>query len=440
MKTTPRCVSHHYDLLPHMCHGALLIEHCLVSDTRCFEGFKLTTNFPTWNWKTNTTENNFTVALSCTLAYAANERMVQTKYDGNLGLGLPKVSSLFSNSRSSIEGRPFTEWYDAISDRRVHSSREFYLRLISPQVFDKCQNAHSFICFSSQFPCNHVPEFTPPLQLSMNNQDFLSLSVGPWRELGRCWDVNLTGMSLQEYMLDRNGKKHDMGQRITLEQLKKIAQTQVLAEPHHEHFGRYKQPVQKLGLSVTLDSAATSSKLPWQVVDELAVKWLNNIPLPPQSSMHTHPYYAQGAENSRDLKRCDIIFTFYDHGTSHEYEFRCPSEPFLSSMWPACEPTDEILSSAERQEGMDYAPLSAQAKRSLLWGVKGRCVFGMNFHWAAIVHYVGPKLQNGHHVQAPYVRLAPQRVFKYDEKAGKYTTLTEKDLVLDPNWPHRRST
>ncbi|KAH9852519.1 hypothetical protein C2E23DRAFT_885659 [Lenzites betulinus] len=353
--------------------------------TRLFHDFKLTTNFPTWNWTNGRNDNRFKIILPCNLAYAANSKIVGQKYDGNMGLSVPQVSTLFNEHVSDGQS---IKWHNIISDRVVHSNREFYLRLISPIAAVECPNAKDM-------------------------QD-------------AHWYISLRGMSLQQYDVDAKGRRKDKGRPITLSSLDNIVANHTMAASYADRPWEANETDRRVGngagLTVLLDSASVYSHLPDSVVEEIAVNWLQNRPsLESELELgDIRPYYAEGSREFRNLKNYDLIFTFYDPGTRSTHNLRCPSEPFLSSIWPATNRN---------------AP-TRDAKESLLRGIKpesGVCILGMNFHWAAIVHYVGPKLDPQTAIpQFPYVRFAPPRVIVRNPLTRNWTTLTEKDLIWLP--------
>ncbi|KAI0634135.1 hypothetical protein C8Q77DRAFT_730634 [Trametes polyzona] len=214
------------------------------------------------------------------------------------------------------------EFCNAVDSRRVHSTREFYLRLIAPAVFEECAttNARSFICFSSLPPCNPIPPFTQPLSLRMTKAD--AELIKSRRDMADpAWFLGLCDMSMQEFYVNKRGKKVDKGQPIPLLSIREILKQ----EDRVSRVG--------LGIPVLLDSGTVRSRLPVEIVEEIAAKWLLNDRKSKGAVKLTsdqHPYHDP---RTRDLNKFDIIFTFWSIGTDR-CSLRCPAEPFLSSAWP----------------------------------------------------------------------------------------------------------
>ncbi|KAI0634176.1 hypothetical protein C8Q77DRAFT_1157019 [Trametes polyzona] len=290
---------------------------------------KITALFPCWNWQRNEAEHSFAVQLPCTLAYAANNTILSQKYDGNLGLGLPRVSTL-TLAWGISDG--YVEFCDASQDRRVYSAREFHLRLISPIV-------------------------------------------------------------------------------------------------------------QGRGDAVILDSGSVFSSLPVDVVDEISTLWLDNQKTADGGQPDSRrPYYLPSAKGRYNLNMCDIEFTFCGADGGEE-KFLCPAKPFLTSPWSYMDyykPRGEVAHFSPIPAAAKVCPIRPARK----WNMSNNgptYVLGMNFHWAAIVHYVGPKLNTENlTIEPPYVRLAPQRVVQRPpggNPRGPYKTYTEKDIVFPRGFP-----
>ena len=61
-----------------------------LEDVRHFPNERIQAMLPCWNWATNAPEQSFSLALPCTVAYAANRTILRQRYDGNLGLAMPR--------------------------------------------------------------------------------------------------------------------------------------------------------------------------------------------------------------------------------------------------------------------------------------------------------------------------------------------------------------
>ncbi|KAI0634179.1 hypothetical protein C8Q77DRAFT_1110293 [Trametes polyzona] len=395
---------------------------------RRFHDRRISALFPCWNWETNSEDRRFLVQMPCTVAYAANAIILSQLYDGNLGLALPKVSVLYHPNPGANASNGFVEFCDVLENRQVYSAREFYLRLISPTVGGG--DARNFLCFSPRFPCTLMPAFTAPLCLRMYKSDYQRMRAGQ-DPVSRFWPLGLRGMALRPYELTRSTGEIRYRDRIPLKTLEAINDTITSQSRRDPYVGS--------GLRVILDSGSVFSTLPRDVVDEIAASWLKNPK--DANTKNWRPYYLPSVKHRNiPLHQCDIEFTFARADGGEERLF-CPAAPFLSSIWSCRDYYTDNVTRASIPQNAVVCPINPGVPFQSVTNSQHLYFLGMNFHWAAIVHYVGPKVDvRNFQLKDPFVRLAPQRVIQRPpggDPRGKYKIYTEKDIVFPKDFPLR---
>ncbi|RPD76064.1 hypothetical protein L226DRAFT_570274 [Lentinus tigrinus ALCF2SS1-7] len=130
-------------------------------------------------------------------------------------------------------------------------------------------------------------------------------------------------------------------------------------------------------LRLILDSCASHSYFPPDVVEAIATKWLENDP----STIGTGLYCKPG----HGLDKCDLVFRFVGvDGLGVDY--RCNAGPFLTSPWSCDGGVRSLVRSKQDEKKSCY-------------------ILGMNFFWTAFVRHV-------HRLKDPYIQLAPQRAIE----------------------------
>ncbi|KAI0672386.1 hypothetical protein C8Q78DRAFT_746368 [Trametes maxima] len=390
----------------------------------------LSTIYECWSWKDSKNSTSGKLRLPCLLAYGANTLIVNQPFDGNIGLSVPRESSLKYGEDGSALIRNF---FDALEwpEQAVEEPRRFLIKFTHPDhlVAALRNKAKDFLYFGNKFPCALKPRFTPRIMVYKSKATSDDVKAFAYRY----WTVNMQSMSLivPGEPLDENpGYTIDFASYVKQLNPQKTKEPQETKDPQESKTSETaKEP---RGIYVTFDTGnetftvsdqrliiaddlgSASTYLPPTAVETISKVWLkNSSDVQPKPTLNrTLPYHPSNpyVGQERNLDNCDVLFKFIGLD-GKPVEFRCAAKLFFKLPWP--------VGGSGTSEGMFQSGIRSDTTQDV--DANSTYIFGINFFWAAFVEHCGPMLDLVHdetETKPAYIRLAPQRAKKPNGDMG----------------------
>ncbi|PIL28958.1 hypothetical protein GSI_09005 [Ganoderma sinense ZZ0214-1] len=371
--------------------GNALISRWSIQDASvCFE-------FPSWCWNKNA-EDATSLELPRILAHQVNPGLVAQQWDGNFGLAVPGWRYPWTNS-DDLKPEDQVTFYDVLQhndDVRVDKPWIMTLRLLWPREQSRSpgkaretapvDRTRSFVYFGDGEPCAILGSSdTEPIAPQWGPR-IIVWPQSPDEGMYTNWRLRLLSMTL----------------------LKPLRDDPDYTNTSHWEAIELKMPAardsSRSGVEIILDTCASRSHFPPEVIDSIVRLWLKDSHLQEYEDGEKAIY----VERPEDYENFDIEFKFLG-GDQEVTNFRCGARDFLVSPYKV-------------DDCGYYCPFAELGKIDHLVSPFKWCTLGTNFFWCAMTRLVAP-LHDGTkggweltRAERPYVQLAPQRIVRDGRK------------------------